>query len=185
MGLGLIIALQGCEVGPDYHVPLAPEATLTAVPQKGATPQGMIQGGDIAGDWWVLYQSPALNVVITTALANNPSLTAAQASLVQAEESLRAAGGVLLPSVTGSLGYQRQQPSSATQASFGGTGAASIPPYTLYNASLSVSYAVDLWGESRRDIEGLQAQADYQRDELEAAYLSLTGNIVTASIQAA
>jgi NodT family efflux transporter outer membrane factor (OMF) lipoprotein len=185
LGLGLIIALQGCEVGPNYHVPPAPPAKLAVAQQNGATPQTLTQGGDIAGDWWTLYQSPELNAVITNALANNPSLTAAQASLVQAEESLRAAGGVLLPTVSGSLGYQRQQPSSATLASFGGAGASSIPPYTLYNASLSVSYALDLWGEARRDVEGLQAQTEYQRDELEAAYLSLTGNIVTASIQAA
>ena len=193
LGLGLLAGLPGCEVGPNYHVPaapaakfnIAPQATLTATPQNGATPQAIVPGGDIAGDWWTLYQSPELNRLIANALANNPSLTAAQASLVQAEESLRAAGGVLLPTVSGSLGWQRQQPSSATLATFGGTGAASIPPYTLYNASLSVSYALDIWGEARRDVEGLQAQTEYQRDELEAAYLSLTGNIVTASIQAA
>ncbi len=185
-GLGLLASLQGCEVGPNFHAPKAPQAKFAAAPQGGAVPQNIVPGGDIAGDWWTLYQNPALNVMISTALANNPSLTAAQASLVQAEESLRAAGGVLLPTVTAGLSAEREKPSSAGLATFGtDTGATTIPPYTLYNATLSVSYAIDLWGESRRDVEGLEAQTEYQRDELEAAYLSLTGNIVTAAIQAA
>lgn len=193
-GLGLLASLQGCEVGPDFHAPKAPQAKFSTAPQAhfaaaaqtGAAPQTIVPGGDIAGDWWTLYQNPALNTMITTALANNPSLTAAQASLVQAEESLRAAGGVLLPTVSAGLSAEREQPSSATLATFGGSsGSTSIAPYTLYNASLSVSYALDLWGEARRDVEGLQAQTEYQRDELEAAYLSLTGNIVTAAIQSA
>jgi NodT family efflux transporter outer membrane factor (OMF) lipoprotein len=189
LGLGLFAALQGCAVGPNYHAPAAPVATLIPATQSGPGAQSFTVGGDIAGDWWTLYQSPELNTLIANALANNPSLTAAQASLVQAEETLRGtAGGELLPSVSGALGVQRDQPSPATYASLGGTNAAtklSIPPYTLYNASLSVSYTLDLWGETRRQIEGLEAQTEYQRDELEAAYLSLTGNIVTAAVQAA
>jgi NodT family efflux transporter outer membrane factor (OMF) lipoprotein len=187
-GLGLLVTLQGCEVGPNYHTPAPPVATLAAPAQSGPAAQNFAPGADIAGDWWTLYQSPALNVLITNALANNPSLTAAQASLAQAEESLRAAGGLLLPTVSGALGAQRDQPSPATYASLGGQNAATkltIPPYTLYNASLTVSYDLDLWGESRRNIEVMEAQTEYQRDELEAAYLSLTGNIVTATVQAA
>lgn len=183
-GLVLLAVLQGCMVGPDFHAPKAPAVNLAVAPQKGAAAQVFAPGGDIAGDWWTLYRSPVLNALIANALANNPSLTAAQASLVQAQESLRGAYGALLPSVSGSLGAQRQQPSSSNLAGFGGGGGA-IAPYTLYNASLSVSYGLDVWGGARRDVESLTAQAEYQRDELEAAYLSLTGNIVTAAVQAA
>ena len=183
-GLGLLAVLQGCMVGPNFHAPQAPAVTLPVPPPTSGAAQNFVPGGDIAGDWWSLYRSPALDTLVTTALANNPSLTAAQASLVQAQESLRAAYGVLIPAVSGSLGAQRDQLSTASQAGFGG-GSGAIKPYTLYNASLSVSYAVDIWGGARRDVESLAAQADYQHDELEAAYLSLTGNIVTAAVQAA
>jgi NodT family efflux transporter outer membrane factor (OMF) lipoprotein len=48
-----------------------------------------------------------------------------------------------------------------------------------------VSYALDIWGGARRGLESASAQAQYQRDELEAAYLTLTANIVTAAIQEA
>lgn len=187
-GFGLLAALQlslqGCEVGPDYHAPAAPKATLTALPQSGAAAQRFVPGGDIAGDWWTLFQSPVLNGLIANALANNPSLTAAQASLVEAEENLRAAGGALLPSVSGAFSVEREQDSASGIVSYGVTGGRP-PPFTLYNASLSVSYDLDLWGATRRNIEGVAAQTEYQRDALEAAYLALTGNIVTAAVQVA
>lgn len=181
--------LQGCAVGPNYHVPAAPDAKLQAAPQSGAQAQNFNTGADIAGDWWTLFQNQGLNQMIGMALANNPNLTAAQASLVQAEETLRGtAGGLLLPSVSAGLSAQRAQASPATYSTLGANNAANkltIPPYTLYDATLSISYTLDIWGESRRQIEGDAAQVEYQRDQLEAAYLTLTGNVVTSTVQAA
>ncbi len=186
LGLGQLMMLQGCEVGPDYHTPGAPAAKLSMPQQNGAGAQNFIQGADVEGDWWHLFQSKALDGMVRTGLANSPNLAAAQASLVEAEENLRAAGGMLLPSVAFSAQAERQQPSDAGLASFGSsTGTRAIPPYTLYTSSLTVSYALDLWGEARRDVEVKAAQTEYQRDELEAAYLTLTGNIVTGAVQVA
>ena len=186
LGLGQLILLQGCEVGPDYHTPPAPAAKLTMPVQSGPGAQSFVQGADIEGDWWHLFQSKALDGMVRAGLANNPNLAAAQASLVEAEENLRAAGGMLVPSVAFSAQAERQQPAGSGLAAFGSsTGTRAIPPYTLYTSSLTVSYALDLWGEARRDIEGKEAQAEYQRDELEAAYLTLTGNIVTEAVQEA
>jgi len=190
--MALVLALPGCAVGPDFHTPAAPETKLTPGPMPAATEAagGVAQrfnpGTDIAGDWWTLYRSPQLNALISTALANNPSLDAAQATLLQAEENLRADQGLLLPTVSGSFTAERNQASSAVTAAFSqGGGDTKLRPYTLYNASLSVSYALDIWGEARRTIEGQAAQAEYQRDELEAAYLTLTANIVTSAVTVA
>jgi NodT family efflux transporter outer membrane factor (OMF) lipoprotein len=190
--VALALALPGCAVGPNFRTPAAPNAPLTPAPLPSATEaaggvaQHFSPGADIAGDWWTLYHSPQLNALITTALANNPSLTAAQATLLEAEENTRAGEGVLLPSVSGALSAQRDQPSTSAVAGFGNSNTEEpLAPYTLYNASLSVSYTVDLWGASRRSVEGLAAQAEYQRDELEAAYLTLTANIVTSAVTVA
>src|SRR6202030_2751590 len=54
--------------------------------------------------------------------------------------------------------------------------------YTLNSASVSVSYTLEAFGGIRREVEALQAQADYEQFALEASYLSLTANIVTAAI---
>ena len=57
--------------------------------------------------------------------------------------------------------------------------------YSLYNASVGVTYALDVFGGTRRAIEQSQALADQARFEREAAYLTLTSNVVTAAIQEA
>ena len=48
-----------------------------------------------------------------------------------------------------------------------------------------MSYALDLFGGQRRELEGLQAAVDYQRYEFEAARLSLAANVATAAIREA
>jgi NodT family efflux transporter outer membrane factor (OMF) lipoprotein len=128
-----------------------------------------------------------LNKLIDAGLANNPTLDASQQTLIEAEENERAGQGSFFPSISGSFQGERQRISSAELASAGQTGTASaanvtIPPFALYNASFSLSYSPDVFGGIRRQVESLQAQTDYQRFELEAAYLTLTANIVTAAV---
>lgn len=189
--LALAIGLAGCAVGPNYHQPAAPKVPLTARPlpattsMAGGVAQRFEVGGAIAGDWWHLYQSPQLDALIKNALANNPNLKAAQATLLQAEETVRAAQGSLLPTISAGAGIQRDKASTAGKAAFGGGGGAVVPAYTLHSASLTVSYAPDLFGGQRRQIENLAAQADYQRWQLEASYLTLTSNIVAAAVNEA
>jgi NodT family efflux transporter outer membrane factor (OMF) lipoprotein len=187
----LAASLSACAVGPDFHKPKPPTVALTPAPLPEATmaPDGKAQsfhsGADISGDWWTLYHSAELNALIDTALAHNPTLQASQQTLLQAEETVRAEQGGLFPSLSASFQPEREKISSAQFASFGVPGSAgtvTIPPFTLYNADLSVSYTLDVFGGVRRQIESDAAQADYQHNELEAAYLTLTGNIVTAAV---
>lgn len=185
-----LLALAGCAVGPNYHAPAAPVVALTPAPlaaqaQAGGQTQNFITGADISGDWWTLYHSPQLNALIDAALAHNPTLQAAQQTLLEAEENYRAGLGVLLPSVSASFQPSRTRISSAELATTGAgssAGNVTIPPFTLYDASVSLSYTLDVFGGSRRQLEGLRAQETYERDELEAAYLTLTANIVTAAV---
>ena len=48
-----------------------------------------------------------------------------------------------------------------------------------------MSYTADVFGTNRRQVESLQAQADAQRYQLEATYLTLTSNVASAAIQEA
>jgi NodT family efflux transporter outer membrane factor (OMF) lipoprotein len=45
-----------------------------------------------------------------------------------------------------------------------------------------VAYTFDVWGLNRRTVEALKAQADNQRFQIEAAYLTVTSNVVVAAI---
>jgi NodT family efflux transporter outer membrane factor (OMF) lipoprotein len=64
-------------------------------------------------------------------------------------------------------------------SSFGGGVPSTL--FNLYNVSASVSYTLDLFGGSRRQLEALRAQVDYQQFQLLATYLTLTSNIVTTA----
>jgi NodT family efflux transporter outer membrane factor (OMF) lipoprotein len=185
---------SACAVGPNYHQPAAPALpsyTPDPLPPKTVAADGEAQtfvfGADISGQWWTLFHSAELNRLIDTGLANNPTLEASQQTLIEAEENERAEQGAFFPSLSGSFQGERTRISSAELASAGDTGAASagsvtVPPFALYNATLSVSYSPDVFGGIRRQVESLQAQTDYEQFELEAAYLTLTANIVTAAV---
>lgn len=183
--------LAGCAVGPDFRRPDPPAAAsytaeslpleTAAAPGVGGGTQRFVPGGDVPLRWWALFGSEALDRWIREALANNPTLGAAEATLRRAQELLRARSGELLPAVDGSLSASRLKPAGASLGQAG----AQINPFTLYNASVSVSYSLDLFGKTRRELEALRAQVDYQRFQREGAYLALTSNIVTAALQEA
>ena len=184
-------ALAGCAVGPDYRRPASPEvasytagelpAETAAAPGTGGGTQRFIPGGEIPARWWELFRSEALDRWIREGLANSPTLAAAEATLRRSQELLRARSGELLPSVDANVSASRQKPSGA---SFGQP-SAQTNPFTLYNASVDVSYNLDLFGRTRRELEALQAQVDYERFQLEGAYMTLASNIVTAALQEA
>jgi len=185
-------AFAGCAVGPDYQRPAPPAvASYTAAealplgtataPGIGGAAQRFLSGAEIPARWWELFRSEALDRWIREALANSPTLGAAEATLRRSQEIRRARSGELLPGVDANVSASRQKPSGA----FSGQPNANINPFTLYNASVNVSYTLDLFGGTRRDLEALQAQVDYQGFQLEGAYLTLASNIVTAALQEA
>jgi NodT family efflux transporter outer membrane factor (OMF) lipoprotein len=184
-------ALAACAVGPDFTPPPAPPvsgytpdtppaATTTAADGAVGAAQAFIMGRDIPGDWWRVFHSKEIDLLVAEAMRANPSLQAAQAALWQAKENLYASAGALLPSADASATTTRQQ---FSPAEFGLPGAPEI--FNLYQATVNVSYTPDVFGGLRRQIEANAALAEYQRFELEATYLTLTSNVVTASIQEA
>lgn len=188
----LIIALvipSGCAVGPDFQKPdppvpdrytEAPMPSHTAVsPSQAGDAQKFAFAEDLQGDWWKLFGSPQLDEMIKEGLKRNPSLTAASAALTKAFEDLRAIrGAIVFPAVNASLQASRQRTSGNVNM-----GESNI--YNLYNASVGVSYTLDIFGGGRRQMESYQAQIDYQRFVYEATYLTLTANIVTTAISEA
>ena len=186
-----LVLLSGCAVGPDFTPPQAPPvsgytpdtppaATTSAVDGQVGSGQQFVMGRDIPAEWWKVFHSKEIDALIVEALRANPSLKAAQAALWQAKENLYASAGALLPSADGTASATRQQ---FSPAEFGLPGAPEI--FNLYQATVNVSYTPDVFGGVRRQIEANAALAEYQRFELEATYLTLTANVVTAAIQEA
>jgi NodT family efflux transporter outer membrane factor (OMF) lipoprotein len=183
-----VVLLSACAVGPDFHEPAAPgtahytrgpePATTVAAPGPGGAAQTLGTDRDVQADWWTLFRSPALDQLVRQALNDSPTVQAARATLTTAAETYRAQrGALLLPAVDAQASATRQREPGAA---FGAPGTSFL--FNLFDASVSVSYRLDLFGASRRQLEGLQAQTDYERWELEAATLTLAGNVVTTAV---
>jgi NodT family efflux transporter outer membrane factor (OMF) lipoprotein len=188
--MAAMVLVAGCAVGPDFERPAAPDvAGYTPETLAAQTASADVQGGDaqrfvsdrdIPGEWWTLFGSKPLDDLIKQALAANPDLEAAQAALRQAHENVRAEESSFFPSVDANASAARQR---INVGSFGGSSSSTI--FNLYDASVNVSYNPDVFGGTRRQVESLVAQAEDQRFQLEATYLALTSNIVTAAVQEA
>jgi NodT family efflux transporter outer membrane factor (OMF) lipoprotein len=132
-----------------------------------------VRSGDLPAQWWQLFHSAPLNTAMTTAIARNPTLESATATLDQAREAIAVARAALLPHVTGNAGVEH---------SVNGDSLLQSGAENLYSLGASASYALDIFGGARRGVEQQQANAEMQRFQLAAAYLTLTGNVVSEAL---
>ncbi|HUJ17732.1 MAG TPA: efflux transporter outer membrane subunit [Nitrospirota bacterium] len=192
LALAACLAAAGCVVGPNYRTPGQPEvasytsgslpAETASAPGTAGAPQRLVPGRDIPAEWWTLFRSPELDRLIRQALAGNPNIAAAQATLRQAQELLQATiGAVVYPKVDAGASVVREKISGASL----GQPNLVISPFTLYNASVNVSYSLDLFGGARRELESLESQIDAQKFLLEGARLTIASNVVTTAVQEA
>jgi NodT family efflux transporter outer membrane factor (OMF) lipoprotein len=180
-----LLILSGCSLGPDFVRPNAPsgnhynrEHDPSETPPVNGQSQRFEKGVAPVANWWTLFNSTQLNAAVAEGLANSPTLEAAQASLRQSNDNLRAGYGVFYPQVNADFGASRQKYSPAK------LGSPSLPSsiFNLVTLSASVSYALDIFGGEHRAVENLEAQADMQRASLLGTYLLLSGNTVNTAI---
>ena len=180
---GPALALAGCMVGPNFQRP-APPAVASFLPKDaqrapaGADAQQIVQGMDIPARWWTVFHSPELDALVAQALANNADVAAAEAALRNARELLYAQRGALFPTV--SAGFQGLR--ARTAGAIAPVLASNAQTYTLFTPQVTVSYTPDVFGGVRRQIEGAAARAESQKFQTEAAYLTLTSNVVQAAL---
>jgi NodT family efflux transporter outer membrane factor (OMF) lipoprotein len=187
--LAIAALVSSCAVGPDFKVPLAPDTdryTREPTPSHTAstdTGQGgaqhFVRDRDLPGDWWRIFHSSGLNALIEEALHANPNLQSTLAALRVANENVLAQQGHFFPTVQANFSPSRQMTSQSLAPAL----ASGENPFNLYTAQLTVTYVLDIWGQNRRAVESEQALADLQRFQVEAAYLTLTSNVVVAAIQ--
>jgi NodT family efflux transporter outer membrane factor (OMF) lipoprotein len=185
------LLLSSCAVGPDFvqasapdvdrytKEPLAPH-TSSADIRLGQS-QHFVNGRDVPAEWWRVFGSPQLNALVKKALDANPNLQSTMAALRAAKEAVYAQQGKYFPFVQANFNPSR----SLTAASLSSPLASGDNLFNLFTAQVLVSYTFDTWGLNRRTVESLQATADFQRSQVEAAYLTLVANVVVAAVQEA
>ena len=187
----LVLLFTGCTVGPNFvrpaapnvagytQTPLSPTASVANV--AGGETQRFLDGQDIPGEWWKLFESPALDALVERALKANPDLKAAQAALTVAHEKMLAQRGAYFPTVSAGFAATR----SKTSAELAPTPSSGALLFNLFTPQVSVSFMPDVFGLNRRLVESLTAAEQQTRFELTATYLALTANVVVAAIQEA
>jgi NodT family efflux transporter outer membrane factor (OMF) lipoprotein len=190
LAIGLLATLSACAVGPNFKRPSPPAATgygreplQDPTPAAaGGTAQHFVAGMDIPSEWWTLFRSTQLDHLVEQALKANPNVGAAQAAVRQAHELYSAQRTSFFPTVQGGFSADRSEFPADTLTS---PTVASNSTYTLYTAQLTLSYAPDVFGATRRQVEIAKAQFDSSRFQLEATYLTLSSNVVVAAVQEA
>ena len=181
--------LAACAVGPDFHRPTEPTVALEELRPRApaafstTTPdQSLVTTSEVPADWWRAFNSPPLDDAVEQALAANPDLAATRAALAAARELAAAGRGVFLPEIAAAGAVTHNKDALRTVA---GTAASGDPIYTLHTGQLNLSYTFDLFGGNRRALEALVSQAEVQRFQFEAARLTVSANVVLATIQRA
>lgn len=180
--LCMLAALAACSVGPDFKRPEPPAAErytsdTPSVEISSAATQHPVFGKEIEGDWWSLFGSEMIDGVVKQALEHNRTLEAAAQTLAESHELARAQAGLRYPQVGLTAGVGRQQ----YGAEFFG-GSFSFPPFTYLAVGPTVNYTPDYTGGIARSVEQLQAQAEASHQQLNAAFLSVSGQAVMQAI---
>ncbi len=181
---GIALLLAGCAAGPDYaRPPLNLPAQYTAAPPTSTAGEGvplphLAPELDVPAQWWQAFRSEPLNALVTQSLAGNPNIEAADAALRAARENEAADRAAFWPSVALNYSPTRQRVASAVASPV----SSNANLYTLHTAQVTVSYTPDVFGSTRRQVEGAQAQTELQRFQWLAARLTLSSNVVAAAI---
>jgi len=178
------ILLASCAAGPDFTRPAAPQVddfTRADLPASTVAVDGesqtFVRGAALPLDWWHMFESDDIDEMVKRAMAGNPTLAAAESSLRQSQDNLRAGYGVFFPQADAGLAGVRERSAPIAQGL-----ASSSSIFNVVTLSGSVAYALDVFGARRRAVEGLRAQSEYARFETEAARLALQANVVNAAV---
>ncbi len=168
------VGLVGCMVGPDYARPKVDAPSAFRLDTK-------IVADAADTEWWKQFHDPVLDALIAEALANNVNVKIAAANVEQAAAILTQTRSQLFPQVGYNASGQR-----ARSTEVGATPELSslVPnPQSAYQAALTASWEVDLWGRIRRLSESARASALASDDARRGVILSLVASVANDYIQ--
>ena len=162
-------ALSACAVGPNYQVPppvAAGQGTFVAAEPTVATSEAP------AGEWWKLFQDPAVDALVQEALVANKDIAVASANLARVRAVLSETRSGLLPSTTVSASGQRVRDQNLLTGQYGES--------DQYAAGFDMSYEVDLFGRVRRSLEANRADTDAAQAALDVVRISVAAETARA-----
>ncbi len=175
--LGLLIAGEGCTVGPKYARPSAPTPPAYHEPLPPNFKEEGWKVGQPAdqikkGKWWEIFGDTQLNALEEQVNVSNQTIAAAEAQYRQARAAVQAARAGLYPTVTGGASMIGTQASSTLRG--GGPGQGAFADLALSGAA---TWVPDLWGQIHKTIESTAELAQVDAANLENARLSLQSEL--------
>lgn len=154
------LLLSACAVGPDYVRPELAAAPhwYANLPHDGST-------GAVTR-WWAQFDDPLLAELVDEAQRDNPDLNQSLARLAQSRAGTASARASLLPSVSASALWQRNN---------GELGNTQIQ--NLSQPSLDAGWEIDLFGANRRSRDAAQARYEGAQADWHDARVSLAAEV--------
>lgn len=168
--VGVCLLLTGCAVGPNY--PGTPRMSIT---KQYETPvdQTIASGGQIAKDWWKVFNDSLLDYLIAETEKNNLNLAQAAARVYEARYAVTVQFGGYLPTLNSSGSV---------------TGEENMHTATMYNAheyftaGLDASWELDLFGRVQRSVEAAEAGVGYAKEDYNDVLTSLYAEVARTYI---
>jgi NodT family efflux transporter outer membrane factor (OMF) lipoprotein len=183
VGVAASFITSACAVTTPYEAPSAPTQTTYVLPHKSesgtvADPAVALTSSpgseQLSQEWWKVFRSPKIDELVDRAMANNNDLASTKSHLTAANSRIKAALGELMPQVDGGASVQRTRFGAPVL----GTEAKGFPTFSAYSIGPAVSYNPDVFGRIHGQIELRQANADNAAAQLDAAKLTIAGNVV-------
>jgi multidrug efflux system outer membrane protein len=171
LGLGLLVLISGCTVGPDYKRPITETPAHYKSEELGSWKQGEPLDRVPRGSWWEVFGDEILNDLERRSTGANQELKAALARVEQARATARIVSSELLPTLSADPSWNRQRYSPNQEPSFGAITA------TTVSVPLDLSYEVDLWGRVRRGFESARAETQASLASYYSVLLTLHADV--------
>lgn len=157
------------------QLPEAPSSRVAVPAQWGEAGGG--KGCLPKGTWWSLFRDPELNRLIPAAMECQPNLLLARA---QADEAHAHTGAAIShawpslkfePSAWKAENSQHDMPYGVFRPYF------TAAPYDRYITPLSASYAIDVFGRMRKELDAVRLNESAANADFQAAQLLVTGEL--------
>ena len=165
-----LFSFSGCAVGPDYRRPAidAPSAWRLTEPEAK----------DLADTaWWEQFSDPVLNDLIAIALKENKDLRIAAARVEEYTGRYGTTRSALFPQAGAAGIGQRKGVTEYLNPPWSPT---ADNPYSDFQAFLTASWELDIWGRLRRATEAARADLLSTEEGRRGVILTVTAAVATA-----
>jgi NodT family efflux transporter outer membrane factor (OMF) lipoprotein len=153
--LAFVLPIAACSVGPNF---VTPQASVESRWKEAGFPSVKTNREDYQ-QWWAAFRDPTLNRLVETAYAQNLTLMAAGARVIEARALLGQSIGEFYPQQQQASGTATYLQPSDTDATSNPNNAITSRQFWRVDLGGQATWELDLWGKFRRGVE--QADAAY------------------------